>query len=198
MDKEKEIQVTLAHEFWCCTREFNAFIQAALALLVSDSSKAARLEAFTAYGNFVRLLYSFYEGIIECRNAELLSGVKEKGHKISQEIVNEVKKMIRNQVAVYRSRKDLDMRELQHLVESEVPDCFGDDFRKMRNRFSHPSIARVNVNDLTLFEFFNRYHKYLLLLYRHCAFSWHIPNPDAYDWAEIDNFFSHLSGSANC
>jgi len=194
---KKEIQVTLAHEFWRCSREFNAFIHSATKLILG-ASKEERLEAFTAYGNFVHLFYSFYEGIIKYQNLDLIADLKprEVGPKISALIVEEVKKMITNQQTVYASHPNLDNRELQHLVASEVPDKFGDDFRRMRNRFAHSSPTRVSEKELTLLEFYHRYHKYLLLMYRNVEFSWRVKSIEGYDWAEIDNFLSHLKGAA--
>jgi hypothetical protein len=199
MKSDKNVEVTLAHEFWCCKREFNQFMKAIEQMLTVGSSKEVRLEAFTAYGNFIRLFYSFYEGIIKHRNPELLRGVKEKmvGPEISQLLYLEVKKLIRNRVAVYKGRSDLDHRDIQDLVEADVPKAFGTDFRQMRNRFAHPIASRVEPGDMTLFEFFKRYHKYMLLMYWSCEFTWNISNADKYDWKEIDNFFNYAQEANN-
>ncbi|RYZ55989.1 MAG: hypothetical protein EOP49_01685 [Sphingobacteriales bacterium] len=147
--------------------------------------------AFTAYGNFIRHLYTFYEGVIKLRNAELIAGVKkhEVGEKISELMYQEARKLVRNKIAVYNSRPDLDNREIDHLIAVEVPLEFGTDFRKMRNRFSHAAISRVNKDALTLNDFFKKYHKYILLMYQSCAFTWNIKDVEQYDWQEIDDFF---------
>ncbi|MDF2431536.1 MAG: hypothetical protein JWP44_1167 [Mucilaginibacter sp.] len=165
---------------------------------MANENKEMRLAAFTAYGNFIRHLYTFYEGVIKYRNTDQLEGAKGAaiGPKISNILYEEVKKLIRNKKLVYDSRPDLDNRAIQHLVESEVPADFGKDFRQMRNRFSHPAISRVNKSQITLQEFYVRYHKYMLLLYHTCAFSWDIKKPDTYDWQEIDNFFNYIKNTS--
>jgi hypothetical protein len=197
MVKNRDIEVALAHEFWCCKRQFDSFLFHA-ALLPISPTKQHRLEAFTAYGNFIRHLYTFYEGIIKFRNAELIAGLKthEVGIKISSLMNLEVEKLIRNKVFVYNSDPTLDKREIKHFTAHEVPDQFGKDFRQMRNRFSHAEITRVSKTDLTLFYFFQQYHKYLLLMYQSCAFTWNIEDIERYDWQEIDEFFNILNKQA--
>ncbi len=193
MNEDKDIEVTLSHEFWCCKREFDAFTYYGTFLLVSDSKKEIRLAAFTAYGNFIRHLYSFYEGIIKHRNTDLLEGKSNViANKISELMSDEVRKLIRNKALVYQSRQELDSREMKYLVESEVPDQFGVDFRQMRNRFSHSIPSRVNMSQITLDEFYNRYHRYMLLLLEACSFSWTVKDTNSFDWQEIDRFLNVL------
>ncbi|NVM64167.1 hypothetical protein FHW88_002495 [Mucilaginibacter sp. SG538B] len=194
-NEDRSIPVTLSHEFWCCKQQLHQFGSSASLLLMANNNKEMRLAAFTAYGNFIRHLYAFYEGVIKYRNADQLEGAKGAaiGPKISNLLFKEVKKLIRNKRMVYNARPELDKREIQHLIESEVPADFGKDFRQMRNRFSHPAISRVNKSQITLQEFYVRYHKYMLLLYYTCAFSWDIKNPDVYDWQEIDCFFNYVN-----
>jgi hypothetical protein len=192
MEVNRDVEVALSHEFWCCKKSFETFAHSATMLLITESKKETRLEAFTAYGNFIRHLYVFYEGVIKYRNADMLEGAKTAaaiGKKMSELMSNEVRKLIRNKALVYQSRPELDSREMLYLVESEVPDAFGVDFRQMRNRFSHSATSRVNKKELTLDDFFKRYHGYMLLLYDTCAFSWTIKNVEQYDWQEIDSFF---------
>lgn len=197
-EHNRDIEVALSHEFWCCKRSFDTFAHSATMLLVTESKKEMRLEAFTAYGNFIRHLYAFYEGVIKYRNVELLEGANGAaaiGKKMSGLMSEEVRKLIRNKALAYQSRPELDSREMQYLVESEVPDSFGIDFRQMRNRFSHSAISRVNKKELTLDDFFKRYHRYMLLLYQTCAFSWDIKKVEEYDWREIDSFFNTVKSN---
>lgn len=197
MEKNRDIEVALSHEFWCCKREFEAFSNYSILLMSMNCKKDIRLAAFSAYGNFIRHLYSFYEGVIKYRNAEWLEGAKghAAGKKISELMSAEVRKLIRNKALVYRSRPELDSREMKYLVESEVPDQFGVDFRQMRNRFSHTATSRVNKSQITLDEFFNKYHRYMLLLLETCSFSWTITDTDKYDWLEIDRFFDLIKAN---
>lgn len=198
MEPNRDIEVTLSHEFWCCKKAFESFAHHATILLITENKKEVRLEAFTSYGNFIRHLYVFYEGVIKYRNADMLDGAKTPaaiGKKMSELMSDEVRKLIRNKALVYKSRPELDSREMQYLVESEVPDAFGVDFRRMRNRFSHSATSRINQKEITLDEFFKRYHRYMLLLYQTCAFSWTIKNVERYDWLEIDSFFNTVQSN---
>lgn len=196
MEENRDIQVALAHEFWCCKREFDSFAFHAT-LLLRENTREVRLLAFTAYGNCIRHLYAFYEGVIKFRNANLIAGVKKQeiGEKISELMYQEARKLVRNKIAVYNSRPDLDSRDIAHFVHNEVPLEFGTDFRQMRNRFSHAAISRVNKDALTLNDFFLKYHKYILLMYHSCAFTWNIKDVEQYDWQEIDEFFNVLNTS---
>ncbi len=58
MKKSRDMEVTLLHEFWCCKREFDAFGYYGSLLLSTECKKEIRLAAFTAYGNFIRHLYT--------------------------------------------------------------------------------------------------------------------------------------------
>jgi len=197
MNNYKDIEVALSHEFWCCQREFESFVHHAVLLFSMDNEKNVRIQAFTAYGNFIRHLYTFYEGMIKYRNANLLDGAKGQaiGKKISKLMNEEVKKLIRNKALVYNSSPELDSREMMNLVESEVPEQFGTDFRQMRNRFSHAATSRINRKEVTLSDFYNRYHRYMMLLYQTCSFTWNIEKVDQYDWLEIDNFLKVIKSN---
>ena len=131
------------------------------------------------------------------RNPQWGAGLKkhEIGEKISEMMYQEVLKLIRNKVAVYNSRPDLDKRGIAHFTLDDVPEAFGTDFRQMRSRFPHMPTSRVNKDRLTLNEFFLRPHKYILLMYNSCAFIWNIKDVEAYNWQEIDKFFNVVNSN---
>jgi len=194
---EKEILTTLAHEFWCCKREFENFISSSsLAITQANCPKEIKLTAFTSYGNFIRHLFCFYEGIITERHSNLLVGCKnqkEIGEKISNVINDEVRKLIRNKINLVQSTPNYQSRDLLEFKINEFPLEFGTHFRQFRNRFSHPNPKRVIATDLSLMDFFIRYHKYILLLFETANFSWGTEKYiESYDWLEIENFMSHV------
>ena len=191
MEKNKSLEAVLVHELWCCKREFLCFINYASLLLTQGSSKEIKIIAFTSYGNYLRHLFSFYEGIIINRNKVLLKGSKGKENiRINELVTEEVRKTIRNKRLVYENDSNLDIREIATLIESEVPDDFGFHFRQVRNRFSHVNPNRADTEDISLADFFVRYHKYVLLLYSNALFSWDIKAIETYDWLEIENFLN--------
>ena len=190
---KQNLDATLIHELWCCRREFDSFINYSALLIFNKSiNKEDRVLAFTSYGNFIRHLYSFYEGVILHKNADLLkkySGNKESEKK--DEILNdEVKKLIRNKVMRYKAKPELNIREIEHLTKTDVPLDFGKHFRLMRNRFSHVDEKRVNKEEISLTEFFDLYHKYLILLLESSSFSWGKEVIENTNLAEIENFLA--------
>lgn len=190
--KNNEIETTLVHEFLLCKQEFHAFYYYAAILKIKPDEKKYRIEAFTRYGNFLRHLYSFYEGQIKHKNKELIKGIPDNklGEKISEIISNEVIKIIKRNQLIYSNNLALNKREIECFNDSEISIDFGNNLRYIRNRFSHISAKRVNKEDMTLSEFYNKYHKYVMLLFETAAFTWDMNENsiEEYDWLEIDNF----------
>jgi hypothetical protein len=185
----KDIEITLVHEFWSSRKEFFAFIYFSSIYISTQSDKEIQLLAFSSYGNFLRHLYSFYEGIIINRNKNLLKGNEEsEGERISKILNEEVEKLIRNKILVLEQEQKENLIELTNLKNTIVPLEFGKHFRQIRNRFSHINSKRVSKCEITLDDFYNLYHKFVLLLYESPLFSWNIKSIENYNWAEIEKF----------
>lgn len=161
---------------------------------MSDRTKQINILAFTSYGNFLRHLYSFYEGIIKEKNENLLRGLKKDkiGIEISELLTKEVKKLIRNKRFVYENNPLFNIREIASLNEDDVPENFGTHFRYIRNRFSHIDGKRVKDNEISMSEFYKLYHKYVLLLFDSASSTWSIKEEE-YDFLEVEHFMSEIS-----
>ena len=195
MDKEKIVEITLAHEFWCCRRELNTFIY--YSEIEKHKSKENELVIFTSYGNFLRHLYSFYEGVIVKRNSVLLQGIKPKdiNEKISELLTQEVRKLARNKKARITSGYELDSNEIDFTDQDSVDLDFGNQFRFLRNRFSHVNTKRISAEEITLSEFYKKYHLYVMSLFESSNFTWSIKNLENYNWLEIENFTKEINAS---
>jgi hypothetical protein len=172
--QRKDIETILVHEFWCCKRELENFNNALSSI---NNSKETKLIAFTFYGNFIRNLYSFYEGIIESKNKKLLSKCKNKfeiGQRISELLTMEIAKFMKNNPS----------------YSFEINKDFGLHFRQIRNRFSHAKPERVREDEIDLSKFYNLYHQYVLMLFDRASLSWNIEKIESYDWLEIENFMN--------
>lgn len=196
MNKDKIIETTLAHEFWCCKRELQTFIY--YTKIEKKDSKENQLIAFTAYGSFLRHLYSFYEGIITERNSNLLEGAKNKkeiNERISELITQEVRKLARNKKARINAGYELYKHEINFTNQDFVDLNFGNQFRFLRNRFSHINVKRITADEISLSEFYHNYHVYVMLLFEASNFTWNIKNLENYNWLEIENFTKEISAS---
>lgn len=188
---EKQVATTLSHEFWCCRKELDSFRMYFNLLMIKNSDKNVRFLAFTSYGNFLRHLYTFYEGIIENGYPEKLKARKHKiGELISDILVNEVKKVIGNKILVLSQDPNTDQRLIKQYETLDVNSSFGNDFRQIRNRFSHIKPERLSDSGLSLNEFYKKYHRFVLLLLEAPSFSWHIDDLENYDWLEINDFLN--------
>jgi hypothetical protein len=69
-----------------------------------------------------------------------------------------------------------------------VPNEFATEFRNIRNRVAHTDLRRSGANGaLTLPEFYEKFHKFILVLYEEPYGLWHI-KADKYNWGEIEQF----------
>lgn len=195
----KEIETVLAHEFWCCKRELITFNFNFLTSNI-NTSKEDKLISFTSYGNFLKHLYCFFEGIIEQRNSHLIADCKnntEKAIRISSLLNEEVKKHIRNnRIRLEKTEIKADIQDIDFLMNVNFDENFGTHFRHIRNRFSHIKNQRVSTTEITLSEFFKRYHNYVLLLFKSSNFSWSIRSMENYNWLEIEKFMTEIKASS--
>jgi hypothetical protein len=78
---------------------------------------------------------------------------------------------------------------------NEVDDDFGKHFRLVRNRTAHASHRRAqsNVDDLTLGEFFIRFHHAVAILFETAKFTWTVKDVEGFEWMEIEAFDSAVA-----
>jgi hypothetical protein len=80
-------------------------------------------------------------------------------------------------------------KQVRHL-EASIDGDFGKHFRLVRNRTAHAlhRRARPSVDDLTLGNFFVRYHYAVLCLFETAKFTWTVRDIESFDWMEMEAF----------
>lgn len=202
-NQEELLRTTLAHEFYRCTKAFNTFAYL-MAVLPQNNTKEARLECYGCYVDFLAHLYEFYKGNIvrssiykqtgPYKDYPLFNGLKTKGNesKILDIIFNdELQKLCRNRKARFlRGHEDPFTRDAKY-YDQAIPKEFGSHFRLIRNLRNHTDYRRASNESISLKDFFNSYHKFILILYVECLWTWQI-DVNTYDWKEIDDFASKI------
>lgn len=197
---ENLLITTLAHEFYRCAKAFDLFC-ILIVRLPLDNTKKLRLESYGAYVDFLSHLYEFYIGFIKrdvkykqqgvYKNYEAFKG--KKNHEIIDIIFNEeVEKLFRNRKnRIQNGYKD----DLGHRIEfynCDIPKNFGTHFRYIRNRRNHTDYKRAsNEFNISLKDFFEKYHKFILVLYYECIWLWKV-DENQFDWKAIDDFASEI------
>lgn len=184
MIKAKNIELTLVHEFWCCKKELSNFLFYKNLLSTGDENNETKISCFTSYGNYLRHLYCFCEGIIKEKNKSLIKGLDKYqiGIRISELLTNEVKKLISNKLIVLTNGKYCD--------EPNVSEEFGSHLRLFRNWFSHVDNRRIEEPQIDLFQFYKKFHCFTLILFESADFSW--STKSNYDWYKIKDFSENI------
>lgn len=196
-EQERELlKITLTHEFYRCTQAFNEFCSL-VASLSPSSSTNDRIDCYNSYVDFLSHLYEFYIGLIKrdskfqqkgvYENYEFFQG-KECHEKLDIIFNEEISKLFRNRKnRIIRGQED----SLGHRIdcyEDVIPKQFGKHFRCMRNRRNHTDFRRASRHyDISIKDFFNSYHKYILILYEECRWLWQL-DETKFDCKEIDEF----------
>ena len=71
----------------------------------------------------------------------------------------------------------------------EVPDEFGVQFRKIRNRTTYATTKRSFPGaDFSRIEFYVKFHRFAYLLYFSSQWLWTVKDIEGYDWMAIEQF----------
>ena len=177
----------IGHELVRCTLSFHAFQSLASRLVVEQSqSKIVSVAAFSSYQEFLAQLYEFYSG---CFKRDRLSTRSIPASSRDKLFNYEAIKIMKNRkFSVERGFAPAwDVNADQY--EMEVPDEFGEEFRKTRNRASHVDHERLDDTEHpTLGEFYTKYHIIIMAMY-HTGCEWWRPDKvEERDWRQIDSF----------
>ena len=177
---------TLAHEMIICQNEFNRFISLADKNIQGNTNKKLLINLYSAYVKFIQSLYEFYVGCFkrERKNTKSIT------HEDLDSLLNiEVNKLLRNKRAAiingYAPQWENDISYYQ----IEVPDEFSKTFRIIRNRASHTDYRRAkDEGDITLKEFFKKYHRFVMLLFESACAFWTAKDIESQNWMDIEKF----------
>jgi hypothetical protein len=203
--KNPENETTLfrtvcAHEFFRCREAFDSF-RYLMVTLPENDTKRWRLNCYNTYVDFLSHLYEFYLGFIERGSQLKQQGLynkyppfkdKKEYEKIDIIFNEEVAKLFRNgKDRLINGYKDtLGYRE--DFYSCEIPKKFGEHFRHMRNRRNHTNFKRAsNDFDISLKDFFETYHKFIVILYEESRWLWQV-DENEFEWEAIDDFASEI------
>lgn len=187
-----DVSKTMQHELWSCKMQYQAFHFYKTYLTTHTRDPQWKALIFTAYGNFLRHLYSFYEAGITRLNADLLKKQGKKETDAINHLLNEeVRKLIRNRRLASDSPRVEFVESIKGLDENNVDEEFGKHLYQIRHYFSHTDPRRSTDNPVSLSLFYKKYHNYAHLLFESILFSW--DSPKGLSNPEIDKFAETVS-----
>jgi len=141
---------------------------------------------FDSYARFLHHLYEFYLGNIK-RSRRSLERISYE--ECDQLIQAEVEKLMRHRRDRIKSGRAPSHENHISYYEKPVPANFARDLRQTRNRVAHADSKRAGSPvAISLPDFYEKYHQYVMLLYEEPQWLWKIADPDTYNWGEIERF----------
>lgn len=180
----------LRHEFFRCNDSFEEFDRYGEQMILQGRTKELSYRAYNAYTNFIHHLYEFLMGCHarEAHNTDITNKKGEERIKIiegyvmrhAQRIMDQYRDSIKNGTAP---------PWVNHIscYDVTVPAEFAKDFREYRNK-TVGHVAYERASKLSLTEFYEKYHKYLYLLYRESIYWWGKQGDEFPDLQEITEF----------
>ncbi|CAM4332958.1 hypothetical protein [Flavobacterium terrigena] len=197
---DKLLNITLAHEFYRCSKALENFCNQAV-YLKSNPTKKDRIDCYNSYVDFLSHLYEFYLNFIENELKHNKSKTYEihdlnnkmKDHEKHDIILNnELKQLLRNRKNRIIKGFEDNLGETIDFYDRRFPEEFAKHFRYIRNRRNHSDFKRASDNhDISLKEFFKLYHKYLLIMYYETKWIWDV-DIEKYEWNGIQEFATEI------
>ena len=191
---DKALSATMVHELFLCSENFATFYQLISLPSMQPRTKAIKIKCNDAYARFIQHLYEFWVAAVQ-RAAGTTSSIP--AAELDALLKSEAEKSLRNN-AVGIQHKNLpgwqaDVQSLPTVLDAE----FGKHFRLIRNRTAHASHRRAMPapGDLTLSEFYSRYHHAVKSMFETAKFTWTVRDVEAFNWMEIESFDVAASGS---
>lgn len=183
---DEALKATMVHELFLCSERISEFKMLAFADSSSRRSKAWKVRRHDAYSKFIHHLFEFWVAAAQ-RNA--LSTKSLPSDVLDELLTLEARKAIRNRRDAIEHFKPVGWERSIQLLR-EVDNDFGKHFRLVRNRTAHVSHRRAQpgVDDITLGQFFIRFHHAVAALFETAKFAWTVKDIEEYDWMEIEAF----------
>lgn len=168
---------TLIHELMLAREEY-AIFKYFKHLTERENNVINDLNCYRAYSEFIRHIYEYYLGIFHWNDLS----TKKLTHDIADKRMNDAANRVIN---FSRHRKVIEYPDWPKSIQEE----FGKDFRTIRNRSSHTDYRRaLKLSEITLADFYQKYNRYIDLLFEHACFAWTPKDLDAQNWHDIGNF----------
>jgi hypothetical protein len=170
--------IALKHEFLRCDDAFNDFAASATIMISQGENRQIAYKTYNAYARFIQCLYEFMLGAIA---RELKDTARLPAEMADRYIGSHAQRILTNRREdIVKGTAPTWENHISYYPE-KIPQDFAKDFRQVRNNASaHVSHERSALN---LSDFYDKYHKYLGLLYLG-AKSW---------WGRLEEEFPDLS-----
>lgn len=186
----------LKHEFLRCEDAFKDFetygrlmIMKAQAEAQGQGAAAAeetRLVAYKTYNAYARFIHHLYEFMLGAVQREHGDTSKLEGEIASRYIQGHAQRVLTGRrQAILNGTAPAWENDIGYFPE-KVPQEFATKFRQLRNKISaHVTHERSNI-DLT--DFYDKYHKFVHMLYWNCLGHWGLRDKEFPDLKEITRF----------
>lgn len=181
--------IALQHEFLRCDDAFKEFKTYATIMIMKGKNNWISYKAYNAYADFVHHLYEFLLGccVRDIQDTQITNSNKERVEFAGKYISSHVNRILTNRREdILRGTAPAWENDISYYPE-RVPDEFADEFRKFRNTVSgHVKYQRAY--EMNLSDFYNKYHKYLYMLYQESLYWWENRKEDFPNLEEITKF----------
>ncbi|MGK0290740.1 MAG: hypothetical protein ACI86H_002199 [bacterium] len=180
----------LTHEFFRCDDSFKQFQFFGEQLILKRKSRELSYKAYNSYADFIHHLYEFMLGCYARDNGDTKINKKNNEERIkiieqyitrhTQRVLDQFRDTIKNGTAP----SWVNYIDYYDVI---VPPNFAPDFRKYRNKVvGHVTYERAS--ELSLSEFYKKYHKFLYCLYQDSYCWWGKKDKEFPDLKEITDF----------
>lgn len=185
-ETDQALTTTLVHELVLCKDSFERFSHFAEINIMGRRDKIIKIKCHDAYASFLHHLYEFYVGCIKRDRGNTQNIDNETLDKVFN---HEAKKLLKNRIHAIENGYAPSWENDKAVYQIEVPDEFGQQFRKIRNRTVHASVRRSEPGlELPLADFYQKYHILIWLLYYSAQWLWTVKDIEAHDWKAIEEF----------
>lgn len=191
-ETDQALTTTLVHEFVLCQESFERFARNAKVNIMGQRDKIIKIKCHDAYASFLHHLYEFCVG---CMKRDL-KDTKDMGWENLDKMFNsEARRLLRNRIDAIENGYAPSWENHISVYQVEVDEEFGAQFRKIRNRTAHVSTKRsMPGNDLPLAVFYQKYHRFVYLLYYSARGFWSVQDIESHDWKAIEDFDLAVNG----
>lgn len=180
----------LTHEYFKCDDAFNLFKRYAEISIASGETPELSYRMYNAYSSFIHHLYEFMLGCFarDMQNTHITNKKGDERVQIIESMLTSSAQRVFNNIrdAIERGSAPSWVNHINY-YDITIPGSFSTDFRQYRNKVSG-HVAHERISELSLSEFYQKYHKYLVELYFDAQYMWG-KRPDNFpDLKEITDF----------
>lgn len=180
----------LSHEYYRCDDSFKQFCFYAQKMILQGQNRETSYRAYNAYADFIHHLYEFYLGC-HARDNNNTNITNKKGEERTQIIEGYITHHAQRILNGYRDSIKAGtapdwVNDISY-YDVTVPTDFAKDFREYRNKVCG-HVAYERSSKLSLSQFYNKYHKFLYLMYRDAMHWWGKKGEEFPDLKEITEF----------